>query len=248
MSRHRSDPQEHQTRYGRLVVLAVSLVTTGVALLGGVGVLPSAADGDEQDRTDALVSAIRTTAAATGMTVADTDSAAGTTTRPASEPTTPTESTRPEKPARPAVEPPTPVDPAEDTSLPARSGQGRRVVFSEDRQRVWLVASTGAIQRTYLVSGSVTDNLDPGTYEVYSRSENAVGIDDSGSMRWFVRFTQGPSGAAIGFHTIPVDDGRVVQTRAELGTPQSHGCIRQTTTDAKALWSFAPLGTTVVVV
>ena len=38
-----------------------------------------------------------------------------------------------------------------------------------------------------------------------------------------------------------------MQTRDELGTPQSHGCIRQARPDARALWKFAPLGTTVVV-
>ena len=101
--------------------------------------------------------------------------------------------------------------------------------------------------RTYLVSGSVYDNLDPGTSAVYSRSRGAVGIDDSGTMKYFVRFTTGDEGAAIGFHDIPIDDGQLVQTVAELGTPQSHGCIRQATPDAIALWDFAPIGTTVVV-
>ena len=38
-----------------------------------------------------------------------------------------------------------------------------------------------------------------------------------------------------------------MQTVAELGTPLSHGCIRQKRADAIALWDFAPLGTTVVV-
>jgi hypothetical protein len=132
--------------------------------------------------------------------------------------------------------------------LPADSGAGRRVVFSEERQRVWLVSTDEQVVRTYLVSGSLHDNLEPGTYSVYSRSTNAVGIDDSGTMRWFVRFTQGDSGAAIGFHDIPIDDGERVQTVAELGTPTSHGCIRQRQVDAKVLWDFAPLGTTVVVV
>jgi hypothetical protein len=132
-------------------------------------------------------------------------------------------------------------------ALPARSGEGRRVVYSESRQRVWLVTAAERVVRTYEVSGSVYDNLFPGTYEVFSRSEDAVGIDDSGTMRWFVRFTRGTAGAAIGFHTIPVQDGRPVQTHAQLGTPLSHGCIRQRTADAVALWEFAPLGTTVVV-
>ena len=120
------------------------------------------------------------------------------------------------------------------------------MVFSQSRQRVWLVGDDGKVQRTYLVSGSVYDNLDPGSYQVYSRSEQAWGIDDSGTMKYFVRFTQGDR-AAIGFHDIPVDDGKPVQTVAQLGTPLSHGCIRQKEADAIALWEFAPLGTDVVV-
>lgn len=133
-----------------------------------------------------------------------------------------------------------------DTSLPRRSGAGRRIVFSEGRQRVWLVGADDEVRRTYPVSGSLYDNLDPGHYEVYSRSEHARGIDDSGTMQYFVRFTRGEN-AAIGFHDIPEHEGRPLQTRAELGTPQSHGCIRQRRADAIALWRFAPLGTKVVV-
>ena len=133
-----------------------------------------------------------------------------------------------------------------DTTLPPASGTGRRVVFSEGRQRVWLVARGNDVRRTYLVSGSLYDNLDPGTYEVFSRSEQAWGIDDTGTMKYFVRFAQGDN-AAIGFHDIPVDEGRRVQTVDQLGTPRSHGCVRQRRADAIALWRFAPLGTTVVV-
>ena len=67
-------------------------------------------------------------------------------------------------------------------------------------------------------------------------------------MKYFVRFTEGDTGAAIGFHDIPVDDdGELVQTLDQLGTPQSHGCIRQEQEDAIALWEFADIGTEVVV-
>jgi lipoprotein-anchoring transpeptidase ErfK/SrfK len=142
--------------------------------------------------------------------------------------------------------PPTTVERVPAHPLPAGSGTGRRAVFDQSEQRVWLVSGAGRVMSTYLVSGSVTDNLDPGTYAVFSRSEDAVGIDGS-TMRWFVRFTRGPSGAAIGFHDLPVDGGQVVQTLGQLGTAQSHGCIRQRTSDAKRMWRFAPLGTTVVV-
>jgi len=136
---------------------------------------------------------------------------------------------------------------AEALAVPADSGEGRRVVFDQSAQRVWLVGGQGRVQRTYLVSGSVEDNLDPGTYEVYSRSMKAWGIDDGGTMKYMVRFAHGKR-AAIGFHDIPFKDGDKVQTRAELGTALSGGCIRQWRPDAQALWDFAPLGTTVVVV
>ena len=36
-----------------------------------------------------------------------------------------------------------------------------------------------------------------------------------------------------------------MQTVDELGTPQSHGCVRQERDDAIALWEFAPIGTEV---
>jgi hypothetical protein len=134
----------------------------------------------------------------------------------------------------------------EVAALPADSGEGRRIVFSMEDQRVWLVSRNDRVRRTYLVSGSVTDNLQPGSYAVYSRSRHAIGVDDSGTMQFMVRFAHGDN-AAIGFHDLPVKDGVPLQTRAELGTPQSHGCIRQARPDARALWAFAPIGTPVVV-
>ncbi|MFC6287506.1 L,D-transpeptidase [Nocardioides sp. GCM10027113] len=194
------------------------MAVTAVAVLGGAGALPSAASGPAGS------------SASSGGAYAPAALSA-----PAGGEGVPGPS--PSRDRGPGWVPPVPVG----------AGEGRRVVFSEGQQRVWLVGGAGRVQRSYLVSGSIYDNLDPGTYRVYSRSEQAWGIDDSGTMRWFVRFTQGEN-AAIGFHDIPVDDGRKVQTVDELGTPTSHGCIRQRPRDARALWEFAPLGTTVVVV
>lgn len=211
-------------RYGRLAALGSSLLVTAVAVLGGTGVLPSSAE--EESPVVALESA-PPRAGAEPEPEAEDPAVAG-------------------APAAAWGEGAAALRRAMDT-LPARSGSGRRVVFSESRQRVWLVEGSGAVASTYLVSGSLTDNLDPGTYEVWSRSLDAIGIDDSGTMRYFVRFTRGPSGAAIGFHDIPVDDGERVQSRLDLGTPQSHGCIRQQRSDARLMWAFAPLGTEVVV-
>jgi len=217
--RHRAE--RPPSRWGRGLAVCAAAVVTGLTIVAGVGLLPSGG-------SDPAV---------------------------ADEPRTPSVRTDPSPPeprSSPshtgATEVAAPVDPL---ALPAESGSGRRIVFDQTRQRVWLVeAGRGGrdrVRRTYLVSGSLTDNLAPGSYAVYSRSRDAVGIDDSGTMRWMVRFAHGPR-APIGFHDIPVHQGRRVQTRAELGTPQSHGCVRQATPDAKALWRFADHGTPVVVI
>ncbi|KRB74937.1 hypothetical protein ASE01_16285 [Nocardioides sp. Root190] len=212
-------------RYGRITVLGASLSVTAIAVAGGFGLLPSG-----PDRSDAASSITAPTQRTDDTPATRTDARTGATPGLADA----------DGSSRIAAL-------TESTGLPADSGEGRRIVFSESLQRVWLVDDDEDVTRTYLVSGSVTDNLRTGTFAVFSRSRNAVGIDDSGTMEYFVRFTYGTGGSAIGFHTIPVDDGKPVQTLKQLGTPLSHGCIRQERTNAIALWDFAPVGTTVVV-
>lgn len=218
-------------RYGRIAAVGASLSVTAIAVAGGFGLLPSG-----PGRSDAA-STITARDAAPATAAAGAQRSSASTPRPTQ---SPTHAGLADAGSRIAAV-------TESTGLPAGSGRGRRVVFSESMQRVWLVDTAEDVVRTYLVSGSIYDNLEPGTYEVFSRSRNAVGIDDSGTMEYFVRFTYGTGGSAIGFHTIPVDDGRPVQTLGQLGTPLSHGCIRQERRDAIALWDFAPEGTTVVV-
>lgn len=219
-------PVTTRPRYPRLVAAGGSALVTVVAVLGAVGFVPVDSSAAEPTRAQPAASlASQQTSQQTGQ--------GGRSLRP----TTPSASAK----SGDAQGPP---------AVPSRSGQGRRIVFDIAAQRVWLVGQRGGhddVRRTYLVSGSLTDNLSPGTYSVYSRSMNAVGIDDSGTMRYFVRFAHGRN-AAIGFHDIPVSHGAPVQTRAELGVPRSHGCIRQARPDAQALWRFAPVGTRVVVV
>ncbi len=231
MSRHRLDPV--RPRYGRMAAAGASVVVTAVAMLGGIGLLPTSAGGPPPDSS----------ARATGERDASVAlQSAESARRPSPPRSTPLADPEPETASTPTVQ----VLGDVEHPLPGDSGEGRRVVFSEGQQRVWLVGEQGKVRRTYVVSGSVTDNLQPGSYAVYSRSERAWGIDDSGTMKWFVRFTSG-NNAAIGFHDIPVKDGVPLQTVSQLGFPQSHGCIRQREADAKALWRFAPLDTPVVV-
>lgn len=245
MSRHRLEPARRvRPRYGRIAAAGLSMVVTMVALLGGVGLIPlqTARHGAEAPAgDDAPVSA------RTGVTGENDDSDPLAAAAAEAEAGAATSRSRSDRGVGDALATVAEATPDESEALPAGSGSGRRVVFSESAQRVWLVAADGTVESTYLVSGSVTDNLQPGSYEVYSRSRWAVGIDDSGAMEYFVRFTRGQH-AAIGFHSIPTKGGEPLQTEAQLGTPQSHGCIRQRLSDAQRMWDFADLGTDVVVV
>lgn len=241
--RHRLRP-----RYGRIATAGLSLALTVVAVLGGVGMLGGTA-GSAADGTGAGAVASPASAELSSSSAPDDEATTPDPSPPSTEPTTPAPTTTAPTTTAPSrsVRSSDAAGVREDTGLPAASGEGQRVVYSESRQRVWLVDEDGAVERSYLVSGSVYDNLQPGTFSVYSTSRWAVGIDDSGVMQYFVRFAHGDTGAAIGFHTIPTKDGVPLQRVGQLGTPQSHGCIRQRTSDAVALWEFAPVGTTVVV-
>ena len=214
-------PDTHQTRvrYDRVAALLLSTGVTLFALLAGVGVIGTGVGAAPAYAERSIRSPGSETAS-----VRDRTSDAAT---PAGDDQA--------------------VKAASNTALPAASGSGKRVVFDITAQRVWLVGRDGAARRTYLVSGSLTDNLRPGHYTVFSRSRWANGVDDSGVMQYFVRFTPGTR-AAIGFHDIPERHGVPLQSKAQLGTPQSHGCIRQARPDAIALWDFAPTGTEVDVV
>jgi lipoprotein-anchoring transpeptidase ErfK/SrfK len=208
-------------RYGRIAVVATAFVVTVVTVGAGVGLVPSDTSG--------------TAEAATRQSGSRDDALTLSSVGPLGSGSRDTGRRVPATDAGP-----------EQPPVPADSGDGRRIVFDQSDQRVWLVGAQDRVRRTYLVSGSLLDNLDPGTYAVYSKSRWAVGIEDSGTMQYMVRFARGDN-APIGFHSIPTKDGTPLQTTAQLGTPQSHGCVRQDLADALALWRFAPLDTKVVV-
>jgi len=62
-----------------------------------------------------------------------------------------------------------------------------------------------------------------------------------------VRFAHGSHDGNIGFHAIPIQYGRPVQTLEQLGQPLSGGCVRQAPEDAIWMWNWAQIGTVVVV-
>lgn len=130
---------------------------------------------------------------------------------------------------------------------PESSGTGRRIVYCNSCQRVWLMEDDLYASASWPVSGRRYTPA-PGTYQVFRKLENGwAKSDPSLRLPWFVGFTYGRT-TDIGFHGIPIRrGGGPIQSDAQLGTPLSSGCIRMNQLAAKVLYDWAPMGTTVVV-
>ena len=132
--------------------------------------------------------------------------------------------------------------------LPAHSGTGQRIVYQESTMHLWVVAADGTVLRDYPVTGRPGWPR-PGTYHVFSKVPAAASPKYHVVFDWMVRFAHGNE-LNIGFHDIPrlMGSGVRIQAEDQLGAPIGHGgCVRQRTVDAKWLYSWAAIGTTVVV-
>ncbi|MFS8204431.1 hypothetical protein ACLVWQ_37890 [Streptomyces sp. CWNU-52B] len=132
-----------------------------------------------------------------------------------------------------------PRDKEHPTSLPAASGTGRRVVYSLDDDRVWLVDEEDRVERTFPVTPGTVDPP-PARYVVTSRSGRIAGSDGV-AIEHVVRFAT-LSGIAIGFSA--ATDG----STPPPDTTKKLGGIRESRNDGKAMWTFATIGTRVLVV
>jgi lipoprotein-anchoring transpeptidase ErfK/SrfK len=129
--------------------------------------------------------------------------------------------------------------------LPANSGSGRRIVYSNKQQRVWTVEANGQVSHTFLVSGR-HGLPSAGVHQVYSKVPSSPSGDLT--LPWTLRFAVSDRGNPIDFHGIPIDpSGHPIEPDSLLGTPQSHGCVRMSQVDAKTLWDWAEVGTVVIV-
>lgn len=135
------------------------------------------------------------------------------------------------------------------TSTPTVGPLGHKhVVFDRTAQRVWLIAADGRLFDTYPVSGRL-NTPGPGSYSVYSKSPSTTSFNGTSTMKHMVRFTYGPNGYAIGFHSIPRSfDGRPLQSLDQLGEAHGAGCVRQQDSKAQQLYDWVPVGTPIIVV
>jgi len=126
------------------------------------------------------------------------------------------------------------------------TGSGRRIIYDNTNNRVYLIEATGELTKTHLVSGRV-GIPSAGRYRVYSESRYAWAPFDGITMEYMVRFARGEW--PYGFHSIPVwPDERPLQDSAQLGTHRSGGCVRQEFDDAQFVFGWAHVGDRVIVI
>ncbi|WP_406421507.1 hypothetical protein OH809_17515 [Streptomyces sp. NBC_00873] len=126
------------------------------------------------------------------------------------------------------------------TALPAGSGTGARVVYALGDRRVWLVDAQGKVTRTFAVMPSSVSPR-PGTYKVRSRTGVLKGSDGV-PIEHVVLFEMADGGVPVGFSA--AQDGSMESPDPKLKT----GGVRMKRADGDAMWTFATVGATVVVV
>ena len=137
---------------------------------------------------------------------------------------------------------------AEVAPVPIKSGTGRRIVYANRQQRVWVINAENEVIRTFPVSGMLGQPGN-GTFSVFSKSPTSYSPEFAGvTFRFMTRFAIGRNGGNIGFHEIPIRNSKPMQTVDELGAFKGSGCLRSSTKDALFIYQWATLGTKVVVV
>ena len=136
----------------------------------------------------------------------------------------------------------------EAAPVPIKSGTGRRIVYANRQQRVWVINADNEVLRTFPVSGMLGQPGN-GTFSVFSKSPTSFSPEFAGvTFRFMTRFAIGRNGGNIGFHEIPIRNSKPMQTVDELGAFKGSGCLRSSTQDALFIYQWATLGTKVVVV
>ncbi len=142
---------------------------------------------------------------------------------------------------------PTTASSSTSSAKPAQCGNKKCVVIDQAANQVRAYASNGSLA----LQGGMVDNpskLPKGTYWIGYKQ--ASGIDDSSATVWLPNYMQ--FSGDIGFHKIPINktSGNHIHSESYLGTnqKQSGGCIRLGSGFSDQLWSFAPVGTAVVVI
>jgi len=124
----------------------------------------------------------------------------------------------------------------------------KKIVVDLSDQTMTLYQGRTAISVRRISSGKWSTPTPIGTFKTRNKITVAYSRPYSLYMEYWMAIT--PDGK-YGVHSLPYwkmrDGSRRYEGADHIGTPVSHGCIRQTVADAKSLFEWAPVGTPVII-
>ncbi|MBI3572881.1 MAG: L,D-transpeptidase family protein [Candidatus Kerfeldbacteria bacterium] len=128
------------------------------------------------------------------------------------------------------------------------AANGKRIEVSLSKQELRLFENGQLLSVHRVSTGKWSAPTPIGSFQTRNKIPVAYSRAYGLYMEWWMAIT--PDGK-VGLHALPFwklkNGGKLYEGAAHIGTPVSHGCIRQTLADAKALFDWAPIGTPVVV-
>jgi len=132
------------------------------------------------------------------------------------------------------------------TSPMTAASAGKKIVVSLSKQQIVLYEKGRIVSIRKISSGKRSMPTPVGEFAVKNKITTAYSKEYSLYMENWMAFSQD---GRYGLHSLPYwklkSGGRLYEGASHIGTPVSHGCVRQTLTDSKSLFDWAPVGTPV---
>lgn len=128
------------------------------------------------------------------------------------------------------------------------AGKGKRIIVDLSEQKLKLIENGRVISVRTISTGKWLTPTPTGEYKTRNKIVTAYSKPYGLYMEYWMAFT---ADGSYGLHSLPYwklgNGGRLYEGANHLGTPVSHGCIRQSLADAKSLYDWAPVGTPVTI-
>ncbi len=128
------------------------------------------------------------------------------------------------------------------------AGKGKRIIVDLSEQKLKMVENNKVISIRQISTGKWSTPTPTGEYKTKNKITTAYSKPYGLYMEYWMAFS---ADGSYGLHALPFwklkDGGKLYEGASHIGTPVSHGCIRQTVEDAKSLYEWAPVGTPVTI-
>lgn len=135
------------------------------------------------------------------------------------------------------------VTPARKTEVEA---SGKKIVIDLSEQTLQMFQKGKLVSTRKVSTGKWSTPTPTGKFKTWNKVPVAYSTPYKLYMEYWMAIT---ADGKYGMHSLPYwalkNGGKLYEGAAHIGTPVSHGCVRQTLVEAKSLFAWAPIGTPV---